>query len=446
MLGHVKQMVSLALCFTLILCSGISAFAEEKFRITELSAEYTARTGAVVVTGKSDAESGNKMTVKIAHESGKIVYLGETFLDAQGCFRASVVLKASAPIGNYLVECMGNKIEEKAQTEFLHYIPSSACEITSFRIKGVGGRISGNKITLTLPANTNVENLIPLYEVSDRASVYVGNVLQKNGVTAQDFSTPVVYTVVAEDGTSASYTVSLTVESASSNSRPSGGGGGGSRFGGSGGVVISGDAATSRPEQLPEPETDNTEAVETLPQTMFSDVPDSHWAYAIIKQLKDEGIVEGIGDNRFEPEMQVTTAEFAKMLIGAADIEISEQPIIFQDVKAEDWFAPYAVTALRRGLVEEEEFFYPEEALKREKMAFMLYRAVQAKGISLAQDQAFSYTDAEDISPEFTEAVRVLSSSDVLCGDDAGAFRPRDSLTRAEAAKVILFLEGGGHV
>lgn len=412
------------------------------YQITELKADYDARTRMVAVSGTSDAESGNKITLKITHESGRIVYLNEVLLDARGEFSVSVVLKESAPYGSYLVECKGNAIAEKASAVFVHYPPSHEKEITAFRIKGVKGQIAGQQINLTLPAQTQVKSLIPLYEVSDRARVLVDGMVQENGITAQDFTAPVTYTVVAEDGSTAEYTV--RVRTASSSGGAGSSGSRGSRPGGTGGVLISG-SQELRPELLPDPVEDPGAQPETgVPEaSMFADVPQSHWAYSYIQRLKVLKVLEGTGGNRFEPESEVTTAEFAKMMITAAGIPLSERRETFLDVDEDDWFAAYAAAALERGLVEDTGYFYPEEPLKREKMAFMLYRAIQVKGITLSQDQDYSYADADQISPDRAEAVRVLSSSGVLCGDENGAFRPKAPLTRAEAAKVTQFLIGG---
>ena len=65
----------------------------------------------------------------------------------------------------------------------------------------------------TLPLGTDVTALIAVFSFSDDASVTVGGVDQESGVTANDFTDPVVYTVTSEDQTSSiSYTVTVNVE------------------------------------------------------------------------------------------------------------------------------------------------------------------------------------------------------------------------------------------
>ena len=89
--------------------------------------------------------------------------------------------------------------------------PENEKRILSFRIEGlsVDGIINetAKTIKLQLPAGTDVTNLVPVIEVSEGASIDPAS-----GV-AQDFSSPVEYTVTAKNGTTAVYTVTAIVGS-----------------------------------------------------------------------------------------------------------------------------------------------------------------------------------------------------------------------------------------
>jgi len=65
-------------------------------------------------------------------------------------------------------------------------------------------------IAVTLPFGTNVTNLVATYTTTGTA-VKVGAVVQTNGTTANNFTAPVLYTVTAADGTTATYTVTITI-------------------------------------------------------------------------------------------------------------------------------------------------------------------------------------------------------------------------------------------
>ncbi len=85
---------------------------------------------------------------------------------------------------------------------------SSEKAIVSFSIKGVSGTIkeSDHTIKVTLPAGTSVTSLTPTIAVSQYATVSPAS------GTARNFSSPVTYTVTAEDGSKQTYTVTVEVE------------------------------------------------------------------------------------------------------------------------------------------------------------------------------------------------------------------------------------------
>ncbi len=55
--------------------------------------------------------------------------------------------------------------------------------------------------------------------------------------------------------------------------------------------------------------------------TKFTDVPTSHWACKYIEYCAAEGIINGVGDNKFDPNGQLLTIDFAKMLLGALNYD-----------------------------------------------------------------------------------------------------------------------------
>ncbi len=70
--------------------------------------------------------------------------------------------------------------------------------------------IDGTEITVTLPYGTDVNTLIPFFETTG-VSVLIDGVEQISGTTVNDFSNPVTYTVIAEDGTSIEYTITVII-------------------------------------------------------------------------------------------------------------------------------------------------------------------------------------------------------------------------------------------
>jgi hypothetical protein len=89
---------------------------------------------------------------------------------------------------------------------------ASAKAITAFSLNGVGGTINESEktIAITMPSGTNVTALVATFTTTGD-SVKIGLPEQISGTTANDFTSPVVYTVIAADTTTQDYTVTVTV-------------------------------------------------------------------------------------------------------------------------------------------------------------------------------------------------------------------------------------------
>jgi lysophospholipase L1-like esterase len=105
--------------------------------------------------------------------------------------------------------------------------PSSTKAITafSFATPAAPGSIneSAHTIALTLPFGTDVSALVATFATTG-ASVKVGSTLQTSGLTSNNFSSPVTYTVTAANGTTQAYTVTVTVAHRLPGAVPFGGG------------------------------------------------------------------------------------------------------------------------------------------------------------------------------------------------------------------------------
>ncbi len=94
--------------------------------------------------------------------------------------------------------------------------PSSK-SIISYSLNGTDGVITGQNIAVTMPYGTDVSSLRATY-ITTGATVSVGSTVQDNGVTQNNFTNPVVYTVMAADGTTQDYMVTVSVAANSAKS------------------------------------------------------------------------------------------------------------------------------------------------------------------------------------------------------------------------------------
>jgi len=176
----------------------------------------------------------------------------------------------------------------------------------------------------------------------------------------------------------------------------------------------------------------------------FSDI-DGYWAADYVAWLKTAGITMGYADGSFRPNQSITRQQFASMLfnylgLNAADYERVTLP--FADA---DQIAAYALPAVKAlytmgvigGTVRDGSlYFLPGGELTRAQAAAMIGRT-QAKGFAAA---SLDFSDAEAIPVYAAEHIASMVTQGVLGGYGDGSFRPGQSITRGQMAKILYHL------
>lgn len=196
------------------------------------------------------------------------------------------------------------------------------------------------------------------------------------------------------------------------------------------------------PEQ---PDDDNQTDPEDEPATdverpAFADVPATHWAYKYVSELSSRGIVDGVGDNMFNPNGQVTRAQFVKMLAGVLGAQTSSRVSGFVDVSADDWYAEYVVWAYTNRLTDgvDADHFAPNAIVTREQICTLIVRAANKYEMELVPvEPEISFTDGSSISAYAVESVNAMQRAGMISGYEDGSFKPHNGATRAEAAKLL---------
>lgn len=173
----------------------------------------------------------------------------------------------------------------------------------------------------------------------------------------------------------------------------------------------------------------------------FSDVPSTHWAFDYIGEMAQREVISGYPDGRFLPENQVTRAEFAKIMVCAAGMRVSNtNQTSFTDVYTSDWYCPYIEAAKEyltgystaSGMV-----YRPTTPALREDIAVAL---VKLKGYdtSVVDESILNmFSDSYSISDSAKKYVAVAVERGLISGYDDNTFRGQATITRAEAATML---------
>ncbi|MCJ7795783.1 MAG: S-layer homology domain-containing protein, partial [Thermoleophilia bacterium] len=187
----------------------------------------------------------------------------------------------------------------------------------------------------------------------------------------------------------------------------------------------------------------------------FVDVLFGHHYYDAVQGLYEAGVVDGYpveGGKEFRPDNSLWRAQFTKMILGALDIQVTEdawrdEAPPFSDLGADatDDLYPhdYIAEAARRGITygTSATAFSPYVNISRVQLVTMAVRAARTMKPSALNDPPAGYTGSLPgfDSPDHTANLRLAEYSGLLAGlrDFGPDWNPWHDASRAEAAQVM---------
>ncbi len=300
-------------------------------------------------------------------------------------------------------------------------------------------------LTLTKPTNGTIyaeyvdadNNTVKITDYGKAVEIPTGTkvtytAVADTGYTFKSWSGITSSSAIAKDIVfSKTITVAATFGKVSSGGSTSGGStSGGSTSSGSGSGTIAGGTGGVTPGTTPNSGVN------------FQDLGSVQWAVPAINTLVNLGVINGRSDTIFDPNASVTRAEFTKMVCAAFGIASTPSAAqTFTDVAPTDWFYGYVQAAAAKGIVNgvSDTAFDPNATIKRQEMAAILYRTIQATNALalLPQGTEKAFADAAQIDEYAQIPVSVLSAAGVINGVTDTTFEPYATATRAQAACII---------
>ena len=174
----------------------------------------------------------------------------------------------------------------------------------------------------------------------------------------------------------------------------------------------------------------------------YSDVKDNDWFFDTVKFASENGIMNGVDNDKFAPGETLTRAMLVTILYrvdGSPEIEGTSK---FEDVKGDEWYGNAVIWANQNGIVNgiSDTQFAPSHPIKREQAAAIIYRYAKAKEFDVSVGEntnILSYDDAFDIPEYAVEAFQYVVGAGIITGRTESTLAGAASLTRAEAATII---------
>lgn len=173
----------------------------------------------------------------------------------------------------------------------------------------------------------------------------------------------------------------------------------------------------------------------------FTDISSNMWYYEAVKYVANNNIMMGTSETQFSPDLFLTREMAVTVLYRYA-----KEPGIFNiadysDVKSGDYFYNAVSWATGLGIVKGygNSIFGTGNNLTREDFAVILYRHAKSAGMDVSGGSDLSrFTDSGQISPWAAEALEWATSIGLIVGKTNTALAPKDAVTRAEAAAIIM--------
>ncbi len=199
-------------------------------------------------------------------------------------------------------------------------------------------------------------------------------------------------------------------------------------------------------EEKPQGLSGKNEDVKILPvifeEKTFEDIQ-NHENLKAIEELAIRGIINGKTEKTYCPDETMTRAEFASLVVRALGLP-EKNTDKFDDVTDADWFNSYVNTAFSYGIINgvSENRFNPNEKITREELATMLLRAAKLCG----KDEEATEDSVRNTLAQFSDYIQAsgwaktalaFCYSNEIFDSTVIEIEPKTQTTRAEVAEAL---------
>ena len=167
----------------------------------------------------------------------------------------------------------------------------------------------------------------------------------------------------------------------------------------------------------------------------------NHWGKDAIIYAHRHQLVDGIGENRFAPDMEITRGMVVTILYRQEGEPAVSGSCAFNDVAEGRYYYNAVIWAQNSGVVKgmSPTVFAPEENITREQLATMIHRYAGYKGIDVSGRSGLAdFRDASLISGWAKEAMSWANDAGLILGRSRTELAPRGTATRAEFVTVLM--------
>ena len=175
------------------------------------------------------------------------------------------------------------------------------------------------------------------------------------------------------------------------------------------------------------------EKKQNYPEGKFSDVSDSKWYAAEVKNSFELGLMNGQSDSLFAPEGNVTVAEGITM---ACRVHAIYNGKTIADKSGGKWYDMYTAYAVENGLINEGQFSNYDRNIMRYEMA-VLFASAMPESHFAAKNDIKGIPDVAKTEEYYNELMMLYKAGVVTGSNEYGDFYATNAITRSETAAII---------
>ena len=181
-------------------------------------------------------------------------------------------------------------------------------------------------------------------------------------------------------------------------------------------------------------------APEPLP---FGDVDDGDWFADAVRFVYENGMMNGVSETSFAPHATTSRSMIVTILYRLEGEPVVDYAMDFTDVAGDAYYAEAVRWAASEGIVGGYGggLFGAEDAVAREQLAVILYRYAVYKGydVSIGEDtNILSYADFADLSEYAIPAMQWACGAGIVNGTSESTLTPQGEATRAQVAAMLM--------
>ena len=172
-------------------------------------------------------------------------------------------------------------------------------------------------------------------------------------------------------------------------------------------------------------------------KVFFSDLSLSHWSYNAVLSLYSKGIISGYEDGSIKPDNEISRAEFVKLITQSiSESKSAESKNTFTDVSRDDWFYDFILKAFNEKLIFGSNGKFRPKDSITREDAAVILCRALENKNFMLTDEK-KFKDCENISDYAKKSVALLYAAEIISGSGDEIFEPQRNISRAEAFQLI---------